>query len=209
MGKRVFVSADWKENESNPKSCDKNVVGRIREWADDDRRSIEIDCTDDVHSSVLDTLDDCRRCDIKRECGSHINWSSIVIFVVGDNTATKSAGACSCDECSPAYSGKEKLPCKLVWGTSSSDVRTWDGTLYKNEMGMSYLQYEITKAAQLGKSIIVVFNSMNKQESWIPSWYTTLLNDTSLTFTEKCRVPFWKDTERKGDCYQDIKEHLL
>jgi len=207
MGKRVFVSADWKEDDSNPRSDDKLVVDRFRKWENDGRLSVKIDCTDDVHDSVVDNLDDCRRCDIKQECGSHINRSSTVIFVVGDKTKTKTAGVCDCDECSPV-SGNKKLPCKVVWTTVSSDVHTWDGTLYMNEMGMSYIKYEITKAAQLGKSIILVYNSVNNMESWIPSWYKTLLNDTSLSFTELCRVPFWIDERGGQDCYQDIKEYL-
>ena|GEM_PF-277324 len=200
MGKRVFVSADWKESSNPPNSCDTEVVNRIRKWENDGRLSVEIDCTDDVHDTVLKKAD-CRRCDIKGECGSHVDWSSTVIFVVGDNTATKVAGACDGVSCSPAYSGQGKKTCKYLKGKSPADN-------IANGCGMSYLRYEITKAALAGKSVIIVFNSMYKKESWIPSWYTTLLNDKNISFTEKCRVPFWKDKERNQDCYQDIKGYL-
>jgi len=198
MGKRVFVSADWKEG-SDFRSCDKIVVDKIRQWANDRRLSVELDCTDDVHDSVVYDPD-CRRCDIKGECGRHIDRSSIVIFVVGDNTADKSSGWCNSESCSPAYSGQVKENCKYKNKNSPSDDVT-DGRK------MSYLQYEITKAAIAGKTIILVFNSMQNEGSWIPTWYDTLRRN--YKFTEQCRVPFWKNRERTQDCYQDIKDYLL
>ena len=201
MGKRVFVSADWNEP-FDSRSWDKEVVDKIRKWVTDDRYDLEIDCTDDVHDSVLDNNDDCRRCDIKGECGRHINRSSVIIFVVGDKTGTKAAGVCDGISCSPAYSGQTKSRCKYY--TSPAEDIYEGGVSEGNKM--SYLKHEITKSAQKGKSVILVFNSMRKEENWIPSWYNTLLADGE--FTELCRVPFWKNVERTKDCYQDIKEFL-
>lgn len=192
MSKRVFVSADWKDS-SNSRSCDAKVVDRIRKWRDDKRYIADLICADEVHNTVL-THPDCRRCDIKGECGSHIDWSSVVIIVIGDNTAIKSAGLCDSISCSPSYSGKEKKACKYMIRKSPADN-------LENGRKMSYLEYEIKQAAAK-KSIILVFNSMRKEESWIPSWYN------KLSVNELCRVPFWKDKEHTKDCYLDIKEHL-
>ena len=65
-------------------------------------------CTDDVHNSVT-RKEDCRRCDIKEECGRYIKSSSVVIFVVGDNTGSKKAGGCDGVACSPAYRDRKSV----------------------------------------------------------------------------------------------------
>lgn len=197
MSKRVFVSADWKEPFVSH-SWDKEVVDRIRKWKNDSRYGIDIICTDDVHKSVTDNLD-CRRCDIKEECGKFINLSSIVIFVVGDNTASKTAGACNGISCSPAYSGQNKVCCKYFFPDNFDK-------LFSKGWSMSYLQYEITTAVLAKKSIVLVYNSVYKQESWIPSWYKNLLKTYSVK--ELCRMAFWKDKKHTKDCYQDIKLYL-
>lgn len=197
MIKRVFVSADWKEP-FDSHSWDKEVVDRIRKWEHDERYSLDICCTDDVHKSVTDNID-CRRCEIKEECRRYINSSSVVVFVVGDNTASKKAGSCDSIACSPAYSGQQKACCKYLINNKYANA-------FQGGRQMSYLQYEITTAVLAKKSIVLVYNSANKQESWIPSWYTSLLKKYDVN--ELCRVAFWKDTEHKKDCYQDIKSYL-
>ena len=196
MSKKVFVSADWKEP-YDTHSWDKEVVDRIRKWKTDSRYGVELICTDDVHKSVLYDKD-CRRCEIKEECRTQIKLSSIVIFVVGDNTARKAAGACDSVACSPAYSGQDKKSCKYL-------NKTFANPFY-NGRKMSYLQYEITTAVEEKKKIILVFNAARKQEGWIPTWYTTLLKNNNVE--ELCRVAFWKDNLHTQDCYQDIKEYL-
>lgn len=197
MSKKVFVSADWKEP-FDSHSWDKEVVDRIRKWANDARYGIELFCTDDVHNSVIEKPD-CRRCEIKEECGRYIKWSSVVVFVVGDNTATKKAGACDSISCSPAYSGQQKSVCKYSRNKSFANILS-------SGRGMSYLQYEITSAVLENKHIVLVFNSMYKQESWIPAWYNNLLENYEVN--ELCRVAFWKDRAHTKDCYQDIKFYL-
>ena len=197
MSKRVFVSADWKEP-FDSHSWDKEVVDRIRKWKDDNRYGVDIICTDDVHKSVTKNSD-CRRCDIKEECGRYINSSSVVVFVVGDNTASKKAGACGSISCSPPYSGHRKEWCKYFFNKNFANP-------FPKGREMSYLQYEITTAVLKKKSIILVYNSVYKQESWIPSWYKILLRN--YTVNELCRVAFWKDNAHTKDCYQDIKNFL-
>ncbi|MBD5467429.1 MAG: hypothetical protein HDR21_04655 [Lachnospiraceae bacterium] len=193
MSKRVFVSADWKEP-FDSHSWDKEVVDRIRKWKDDSRYGVDLICTDDVHNSVTSNKD-CRRCDIKEECGRYIKSSSVVIFVVGDNTASKKAGACDGIACSPAYSGLQKKVCNSYLLNRNS-----------NWKGMSYLEYEITTAVLEEKDIILVFNSAYKKDSWVPTWYQSLLNKYYVN--ELCRVAFWEDSNHTKDCYQDIKIYL-
>lgn len=196
MCKKVFVSADWKEP-YDPHSWDKEVVDRIRKWKSDSRYGIEIICTDDVHESVLDD-NDCRRCEIKEECRAKIKLSSVVVFVVGDNTARKTAGGCDGVSCSPAYSGLGKKTCKYLFKNFAKP--------FENGREMSYLQYEITTAVKEKKKIILVYNSAKKETDWIPPWYNTLLADNDVE--ELCRVAFWKDSCHTKDCYQEIKEYL-
>ena len=197
MSKRVFVSADWKES-FDKHSWDKEVVDRIRKWKNDSRYGVELICTDDVHNSVVSNKD-CRRCDIKEECRKYIKSSSVVVFVVGDNTASKKAGACDSISCSPAYSGQQKSFCKHY-----SDINF--ANTFSGGREMSYLQYEITTAVIEKKSIILVFNSAYKQESWIPAWYKNLVNKYNVN--ELCRIAFWKDSSHTQDCYLDIKYFL-
>lgn len=194
MSKRVFVSADWKEP-FDSHSWDKEVVDRIRKWKDDNRYGVDLICTDDVHNSVTGKSD-CRRCDIKEECGKYIKSSSVVIFVVGDNTARKQAGACDGVSCSPAYSGLQKKYCKSYL---PNQISNWKE--------MSYLEYEITRTVLEKKDIILVFNSVYKQESWIPAWYKSLVKRCRVN--ELCRIAFWNDRDHTKDCYQDIKTYLL
>ena len=191
-----FVSADWKEP-YDTHSWDKEVVDRIRKLGTDARYGVEITCTDDVHKSVIYD-EDCRRCEIKEECRSKIKLSSIVIFVVGDNTARKAAGGCDSISCSPAYSGAYKKNCKYFYKNFANP--------FENGRKMSYLQYEITTAVKEKKKIILVYNSARKEVGWIPAWYNTLLNNNVAE--ELCRVAFWKDGFHTKDCYQDIKQYL-
>lgn len=192
MSKRVYVSADWKES-NDSHSCDKTVVDRIRKWKNDNRYGVDIICTDDVHNSVTNNPD-CRRCDIKDECGRNIKLSDVVIFVVGDNTESKKAGLCDGRLCSPAYSNLNKKYCKYFLKDCASN-------------SMSYLQYEITSAVKSGKCIVIVYNSVYKQEKWIPGWYNTLLKNYNVD--ELCRIAFWKDSNHTQDCYHDIKTFLI
>ena len=195
MNKRVFVSADWREP-FDSHSWDKEVVDRIRKWKSDPRYGIDITCTDDVHDSVTNNSD-CRRCDIKFECGDCIKNSSVVVFVVGDKTASKNAGPCDGVSCSPAYSGSQKKFCKKTY--VYNPISNW-----KN---MSYLEYEITTAVLSRKPILIVFNSVYRQEQWIPSWYKTLCQYHQVN--ELARIPFWKDAKHIYDCYQDIRRYLI
>jgi len=198
MAKRVFVSADWKDADDH-RSCDREVVDVIRKWTEDGRYAVSFDCTDDVHNSVTEDPD-CRRCEIKGECGRRINCSSVVIVVIGDNTATKNSGECESLSCSPAYSRQSKKECKYRRNPSPAENKNENGVVDGNKM--SYLEFEITKAALAKKSVILVFNSMRIETNWVPTWYNT------LKVNELCRVPFWKDAGHTKDCYQDIKEYL-
>jgi len=65
----------------------------------------------------------------------------------------------------------------------------------------SYLRHEFEQAKKKGKQIIVVYNSLNKQPLWLPSY---------LKAYEDEAVPFWiknASGERVGN-YAYIKEAL-
>jgi len=194
MSKKVYVSADWKEP-FDSHSWDKEVVDRIRQWGKDSRYGIEIVCTDNVHNSVTNN-NDCRRCDIKNECRSQIIKSDIIIFVIGDKTATKNAGPCDGFYCSPAYSGAEKKICNRNY--LLEPIYSWKD--------MSYLELEITTAVLNNKPIIIVYNSVKHQNSWIPSWYTKLCKDYNVRPIGD--FPFWLDPAHTHDNYRNIGVYL-
>lgn len=201
MGKNIFVSADWKDDFVNSLSDDKIVVERIRTWSNSANYGVNFRYTDAVHKSVLNSNNpDCRRCDIKLECEHQIEWSSIVIIVIGDKTKTKGSGACDGQACSPAESWKPKVPCKLVHAAPGQETNV----VYYAE---SYLEHEIRIALTLKKKIILVFNSVNVMIDWIPQFYLSeIVKNPNL---ELCRVPFWQDLRGGKDCYTSIKRYLL
>lgn len=186
MKKNIYVSADWKES-FDRHSWDKEVVDRIRKWSIDLRYSADFHYTDDVHNSVIDD-DGCRRCNIKEECGCYIRRSSLVIFVVGDKTRTKKAGRCNGLSCFPV--NKNILsPCN-----NYKEIKLKD---------MSYLHYEISTAIEEKKKILLVYNSVYQNESWIPSWYNKYYEN------ELDRIPFWTNRDHTSDCYQSVKKYLI
>lgn len=70
---------------------------------------------------------------------------------------SKKAGACDSISCSPAYSSQQKSYCKYFLNKSFTNP-------FSGGREMSYLQYEITTAVLAGKSIVLVYNSVYRQE---------------------------------------------
>src|SRR5512138_2953344 len=88
---RVYISADYSENYG-----DRDVVEELNRFAKDNRYVLDfIDMAEVASGSVAKNNPDCRPCDLKKEFNRQINSSSAVIFVVGDKTASRTAG-CSC-----------------------------------------------------------------------------------------------------------------
>lgn len=147
---------------------------------------------------------DCRICDLKAEFNRQINASSAAIFIVGAHTASRIAGS-ACQRmskqwwectCTP-YKGNaygEKL-CKY----SSVSPATEENVGYINSY--SYLRHEFEQAKKKNKTIIVVYNSLNRQAGWLPSYLKGYESDAQ---------PFWvKDYwgDKVGN-YQYIKKAL-
>lgn len=65
----------------------------------------------------------------------------------------------------------------------------------------SYLRHEFEQAKKKGKTIIVVYNSLNKQSNWLPSYMEGYEEDAH---------PFWKrdDSGKKVGDYTYIKQVL-
>lgn len=95
MRKRVYISADYSENNGD---CD--VVNELHKWGNDNKHMVDYVDTAEVVSGSVSDDEDCRPCDLKREFNAQINASSSVIFIVGDKTADRTAGStcCRCNE---------------------------------------------------------------------------------------------------------------
>lgn len=91
MSKRVYISADY-----DPDSGDRNVVAELDKWCESQRHNIEFTDMAKVVSGSVAKDSDCRICDLKAEFNTQINLSSAVIFVIGDKTASRTAGS-KCD----------------------------------------------------------------------------------------------------------------
>ena len=103
MQKRVYISADYA-----PGSGDQDVVDVLNRWGRDNLRKVNfVDMAKVVSGSISDDSD-CRSCDLKAEFNRQINASSAVIFVVGDKTASRTAGS-NC-----ARVGKDQSECSCT-----------------------------------------------------------------------------------------------
>lgn len=198
MSKQVYISADYAED------GDKEVVEVLVKWGKDDKHKVDfIDMSNPSSGSVANS-DDCRICDLKAEFNSQINSSSAVIFIVGDKTASRTAGS-TCERnkkewydcyCTPykQNTNGQKL-CKYTSTTSATDGNVGNINTY------SYLRHEFEQAKKKGKTIIIVYNSTRCESSWLPSY---------MKGYEDEAYPFWKyndNYEKVGD-YDYIKEVL-
>lgn len=89
MSKRVYISADYADEDG-----DRIVVDQLNAWAKDNYHVMDfVDMAKVVSGSVSLNNPDCRPCDLKKEFNEQINKSSIVVFVVGNKTASRTAGS--------------------------------------------------------------------------------------------------------------------
>lgn len=180
MKKRVYISADYAANDG-----DTDVVDELHRWANDNRYLVEFVDTALANSGSVSDDDNCRPCDLKAEFNRKINASSSVIFVVGDKTASRTAGS----DCSRAGSNQTDCSCtpykQNANGTKKCKVtKTVDAIdNVGNINNYSYLRHEFEQAKKKEKTIIIVYNSLNKQESWLPSY---------MKDYKDVAVPFWK-----------------
>lgn len=88
MSKRVYISADYSENDG-----DRDVVEELHTWGRDNKHKVDYVDTAQVVSGSVSEDEDCRPCDLKEEFNRQINASSAVIFIIGDKTASRTAGS--------------------------------------------------------------------------------------------------------------------
>ncbi len=200
MSKRVYISADYSENDG-----DRDVIDLLHTWGTDNKHKTDFVDTAQVVSGSVSDDDDCRPCDLKKEFNDQINASSAVIFIVGDKTASRTAGS-SCKrnedgegcDCTPYKQNKNGTStCKIKGGTHTPAA---DEDLGKINT-FSYLEHEFRQAKRKKKTIIIVYNSFYNKSSWLPSYMSEYKDDAH---------PFWTynaSGDKVGD-YQYIKAAL-
>ena len=180
MSKRVYISADYSKSNG-----DREVVDELHKWGKDALHKVDYVDTAEVVSGSVSTDSDCRPCDLKKEFNAQIKASSAVIIIIGDKTASRTAGnvckrnsdGAGCD-CTP-YKQNSKGTKTCKWNTTSTPSPEDDlGSIN----AYSYLEHEFLQAKRKGKAIIIVYNSLNKQPGWLPSY----MNDY-----ESEAYPFW------------------
>ena len=130
---------------------------------------------------------DCRPCDLKAEFNRQINKSSAVLFIIGDKTKTRTAGSicrrnaegefCVCTPYKQNANGS--ITCKKYGKTVTPGANEDVGKINT----YSYIEHEFRQAVKKGKTIIIVYNSLYKQSSWLPSYMSGYENEAH---------PFWK-----------------
>ena len=199
MSKRVYISADYDLNNG-----DRAVVDELVMWGNDNKHKTDFIDMSKVVSGTVAKDPDCRICDLKAEFNRQINVSSTVIFIVGAYTASRIAGSacqrmskqwwdCTCTPYKGNANGAKQ--CKFISVSSAADGNVGCINSY------SYLRHEFEQAKKKSKQIIVVYNSLNKQSGWLPSY---------LKEYEYVAEPFWvKDYwGNKTGNYQYIKKAL-
>ena len=201
MSKRVYISADYSED-----SGDRDVVDLLNNWGKDNYHKTDFVDMAKVVSGSVSNNDDCRPCDLKKEFNSQINASSAVIIVVGDKTASRTAGS-SCSRAGENSNvGISCTPYKQnTNGTKNCKVTSTSTPGANDDVGSinsySYLRHEFEQAKKKNRTIIVIYNSLRKEKSWLP-WY--------LDDYEDVAQPFWvKDAYgNKVGNYRFIKQEL-
>ena len=200
MRKQVYISADYSESEG-----DREVVKTLNDWAEDRRHKVDFVDMSKVVSGSVTKDPDCRICDLKNEFNRQINASSAVIIVVGDKTATRTAGS-ECHrntmsqeqcECTPYKQNRNgRKPCKVKEHTVPQENEDLG-----NINRYSYLRHEFEQAKRKNKPLIIVYNSKRQERNWLPSY---------MWDYQESAVPFWITNERgeKVGNYSYIKEAL-
>ena len=200
MSKQVYISADYDQSNG-----DQNVVDELNKWGSDSLHKVDFIDMSKVSSGSVANSDDCRICDLEAEFNRQINASSAVILVVGDMTASRTAGSgcervskekwqCTCTPYQQNTNGEKE--CK-VSSVSTPGENDDCGNINK----YSYLRHEFEQAKKKNKTMIIVYNSTRKETSWLPSY---------MDGYEENAKPFWKtdaNGKKVGD-YAYIKEVL-
>ena len=168
LSRRIYISADFA-----PNNGDRDVVDEIHRWCIDPRRRLDFYDTANPSCGSISADPDCRPCDLKKEFNQQINASSAVIFVVGDKTASRTAGSlcrrntegawCVCTPYKQNANGSTICKCVATSATSPDDDI---GEINQ----FSYLEHEFKQAIRRNKRIVIVYNSLYCQPSWLPTY---------------------------------------
>ena len=200
MSKQVYISADYSEDYG-----DRSVVDTLNSWGNDNYHKVDFIDMSKVASGSVSKDSDCRPCDLKKEFNSQINASSAVIFVVGDKTASRTAGS----SCSRSNNNQVFYTCTpYKQNTNGYKYCKRNPTYYYgydsdvNEINSySYLRHEFEQAKKRNKPIIIFYNSTRNELNWLPSY---------MKGYEAYAIPFWTyDAHgRKVGNYTKLKEVL-
>ena len=70
-----------------------DIIDVLHSWESDNKHKTNFVDTEEVVTSSVTNDSDCRACDLKDEFNKQINASSAVIIVIGDKTASRTAGS--------------------------------------------------------------------------------------------------------------------
>lgn len=198
--KHVYISADYDWYDG-----DQEVVDVLNGWGKDNKHTVEFVDMSKVASGTVANDPDCRICDLKAEFNSQINASSAVIFVVGNKTASRTAG-CACERCRKNQEDCQCTPYKAnANGKKLCKVLSTCTPGSNDDVGSinsySYLRHEFEQAKKKNKDIVIVYNSTRNENTWFP-WY--------MKGYEDCAFPFWiyNDSGNRVGNYQRIKDVL-
>ena len=197
MRKRVYISADYSIDNG-----DRDVINVLHGWSKNKHLIVDYVDTAEVVSGSVSSDPDCRPCDLKAEFNRQINASSAVIFVVGDKTASRTAGSscqrsqqilCTCTPYKQNVNGTKRCKYSVTYLATGPDIDSIND--------YSYLKHEFLQAEKREKTIVIVYNSLIRQPSWLPSYMKKYENQAQ---------PFWINNScgGKNGNYDFIKKAL-
>lgn len=199
MSKRVYISADYSIFDG-----DRDVIDVLHSWGNDNLHKVDYVDTAQVVSGSVSNDPNCRPCDLKAEFNDQIRASSAIIFVIGDKTKERTAGS----SCRRLRDGDYCVCTPYKQNANGSTYCKIHGSIYTpgpdSDVGkineFSYLRHEFLQADKREKTIIVVYNSLNKQPSWLPSYMSDYADQAQ---------PFWiKSFNGRMGNYDFIKKAL-
>lgn len=198
MHRRIYISSDYSEA-----SGDRTVVEQLISWRDNKHLLIDfVDMAQVISGSIANT-DNCRPCDLKNEFNQQINLSSTIIFIVGDKTKYRTAGS----NCNRIQSEWEKCTCTpYKQNSKGTKICKYPYIVPSIENvgcinSYSYLEHEFRQAQKKDKHIVIIFNSLRREISWLPAY---------MNGYEENAQPFWKINQNgyKVGNYEYIKKEL-
>ena len=135
-----------------------------------------------------------RHCEIKNECGTAVEKSSVLVVILSDtggrfsvspSVSTHNSGKCDSFFCSGTKTAAEELhKCNYKYTRNPIDK-------IPGSRETSYLEYEVKTASAMMKPVILLYDSAKGEPARVPQWYK------NTAVNEILRLPYTDEAMQK------------